>query len=182
MITTANSWNSRPIIPLINSTGINTAASEIVIEIMVNPISLAPSIAAVNRSFPISMWRTMFSSMTIASSTTKATESVSAIKDRLSSVYPSRDMAAKVPMSDMGNARLGIMVAEILRRKRKITNTTSTTVKSSVNFTSFTDSRIDCDRSSRIHILTDGGRSSRNVGSRFLTESTTSTVLVPGCF
>ena len=33
---------------------------------------------------PSSMWRTMFSSMTIASSTTKPTESVSAISDRLS--------------------------------------------------------------------------------------------------
>ncbi len=33
---------------------------------------------------PISMWRTMFSSMTMASSTTKPTDSVSAISDRLS--------------------------------------------------------------------------------------------------
>ena len=34
-------------------------------------------------------------------------------------------MAANVPMIDMGSARLGIMVAETLRRKRKITSTTS---------------------------------------------------------
>ncbi len=35
------------------------------------------------RDLPISMWRTMFSSMTMASSTTKPTESVSAISERL---------------------------------------------------------------------------------------------------
>ena len=35
-------------------------------------------------------------------------------------------------------------VAETLRRKRKITSTTSAMVRSSVNFTSWTESRIDC--------------------------------------
>ncbi len=35
------------------------------------------------RVLPISMWRTMFSSITMASSTTKPTDSVSAISDRL---------------------------------------------------------------------------------------------------
>ena len=39
--------------------------------------------AASRRVSPISMWRTMFSSMTMASSTTKPTESVSAMSDRL---------------------------------------------------------------------------------------------------
>ena len=67
-----------------NSTGMNTAASESVIDTIVKPISLEPSSAASQRLLPISMWRTMFSSMTIASSTTKPTESVSAISERLS--------------------------------------------------------------------------------------------------
>ena len=62
----------------------NTAASDSVIERIVNAISFEPSSAACIRVFPISMCRTMFSSMTIASSTTKPTESVSAISDRLS--------------------------------------------------------------------------------------------------
>ena len=61
-----------------------TAASDSVIETIVKAISLEPSSAACIRGFPISMCRTMFSSMTIASSTTKPTESVSAISDRLS--------------------------------------------------------------------------------------------------
>ena len=40
-----------------------------------------------------------------------------------------------------------MMVAETLRRNRKITSTTRPTVSSRVNFTSFTDSRIDSERS-----------------------------------
>ena len=45
---------------------------------MVKPISRAPLSAASNGRMPPSMWRTMFSSITIASSTTKPTDSVSA--------------------------------------------------------------------------------------------------------
>ena len=71
-------------IPPMNSTGMNTAVSEMVIDRMVNPISRAPSSAACSGRFPISMCRTMFSSITMASSTTNPTESVSAISDRLS--------------------------------------------------------------------------------------------------
>ncbi len=82
---TANSRNSRPMMPLINNSGISTATSEIEIEMTVKPISPAPLIAAGNGFMPISMWRVMFSSTTMASSTTKPTAIVSAISERLSS-------------------------------------------------------------------------------------------------
>ena len=82
--TTPNSRNSRPTMPPMKSRGMNTAISEMVMETMVKPISLAPSSAAVTRSFPISRWRKMFSSMTMASSTTSPTASVKPISDRLS--------------------------------------------------------------------------------------------------
>ena len=84
MIVTANSCISRPTTPPMKSTGMNTAASDSVIDTIVNAISFDPSIAACSRGFPISMCRTMFSSMTMASSTTKPTDSVSAIIERLS--------------------------------------------------------------------------------------------------
>ncbi len=71
--------------PPMNSTGMNTAASDSVMETMVKPISRDPRKAACIGFSPCSMWRTMFSSITIASSTTKPTDSVSAISDRLSS-------------------------------------------------------------------------------------------------
>ncbi len=70
--------------PPMNSTGMNTAASDTVIDRMVKPISREPWRAASIRLSPASMWRTMFSSITIASSTTKPTQSVSAISERLS--------------------------------------------------------------------------------------------------
>ena len=84
-IVTENSRKSRPMIPPMNSSGRNTAESESVIESTVNATSCAPSSAACIASFPISRWRTMFSSTTIASSTTKPTARVSAMSDRLSS-------------------------------------------------------------------------------------------------
>src|SRR5580700_9598867 len=46
----------------------NTAISENVIDTMVKPISRAPLSAASNGRIPPSTWRTMFSSMTMASS------------------------------------------------------------------------------------------------------------------
>ena len=83
---TANSRNSRPMMPPISSSGISTATSEMLIETMVKPISPAPFSAASNGVSPCSIWRVMFSSMTMASSTTNPTEMVKAISDRLSSV------------------------------------------------------------------------------------------------
>ncbi len=89
----------------------------------------------------------MFSSMTMASSTTKPTARVSAISDRLSSEYPNMYITANVPMSDIGSARLGMIVAEMFRRNTKITMITRKSVSISVNFTSPTDSSIEIDRS-----------------------------------
>ena len=54
-IVTANSRNTRPTIPPISSTGMNTAISEKVIEMMVNPISREPFKAASNGRIPFSM-------------------------------------------------------------------------------------------------------------------------------
>ena len=180
-IVAANSWSNRPITPPMKKTGMNTAARDRVMDRMVNPISLDPSSAASIRVLPSSICRTMFSSMTMASSTTKPTDSVRAIKERLSTVYPNRYMAAKVPTIDMGRARLGMIVAETFRRKRKITRMTSMTARSSVNSTSRTDSRMEIERSYRMLRLTDAGIWARKVGSNVRIASTTSTVFVPGC-
>jgi hypothetical protein len=81
---TANSWRRRPTTPPMKNTGMKTAASDSVIERIVKAISFEPRSAASNRGTPASMCREMFSSMTIASSTTKPTESVRAMRDRMS--------------------------------------------------------------------------------------------------
>ncbi len=56
-------------------------------------------------------------------------------------------MTMNVPTIDIGSARLGMTVAETLRRNRKITSTTSAMARSRVNCTSWTESRIETDRS-----------------------------------
>ncbi len=61
-----------------------TATSEMVIEMMVKPIWRAPFSAAWKGESPFSIKRTMFSITTIASSTTKPVETVSAMSERLS--------------------------------------------------------------------------------------------------
>jgi len=124
-----------------------TATSEMVMETMVKPISREPFRAAASAVSPFSICRTIFSSMTMASSTTKPTARVSAIMEMLLTENPSRCMTEKVPTIDIGTAREGMMVAERFLRKRKITMTTSPMVKKRVCLTSSIDSRIRRERS-----------------------------------
>ena len=180
-IVTANSRNTRPTIPPISSTGMNTAISENVIEMMVKPISRAPFRAASYGRMPCSMCRTMFSSMTMASSTTKPTDRVSANSVMLLMEKSSMYIAAKVPSSEIGTASAGMKVADAERRNRKITRMTRPMAISSVSSTSLTDCRIDTDRSMATSIFTDGGICARSIGSLASTPSTTATVLASGC-
>ena len=70
----------------------------------------------------------MFSSITIASSTTKPTAIVRAIRERLSREYPNTHISEQAPSSASGTVMLGMIVAQKLRRKTKITITTSAMV------------------------------------------------------
>ncbi len=67
-----------------NRMGMNTAARESVIDTMVKAISRDPLSAACIALSPRSMCRTMFSSITIASSTTNPIDRINAIIERLS--------------------------------------------------------------------------------------------------
>ena len=91
-------------------------------------------------------------------------------------------ITAKVPIMEKGRARLGMAVAGRLRRKRKITSTTSPRLSSIENRTSLKEFFTASERSTRISISTAGGSCCRKTGMSFLTESATSTVLLPGCF
>src|SRR6266404_9735685 len=99
----------------------------------------------------------MFSSMTIASSTTKTTESVRAIIERLSREYPPKYITANVPTRENGKAKLGIVVADKFRKNRKITMTTRNSDSSIVNLTSSMDLRIVIVRSANVYIVIAGG-------------------------
>ena len=162
---TANSRNTRPTMPPISSTGMNTAISEKVIDTMVKPISREPFSAASNGRMPPSIWRTMFSSMTMASSTTKPTDSVSASSVMLLMEKPKTYIAAQVPTSDTGTASAGMIVAETFRRNRKITMITRQMAIASVSCTSATASRIEIERSNSGCIWIAGGTCARIAGS-----------------
>ena len=77
---TPNSTKNLPTIPPISTIGANTATSEMEMEITVKDTSFAPRIAAWKRGMPSSTWRVMFSSTTMASSTTNPVATVSAIR------------------------------------------------------------------------------------------------------
>ena len=178
--TMANSRNNRPTIPVMNTKGMNTATSEKLSEITVKPICLAPLRAASSGASPFSMNRTMFSIITIASSTTNPVEMVKAINERLSRLKPASFMTPNVPITAKGSATLGITVAHNLRRKTKITITTRPMVRSKVNCTSRTDARIVWVRSVRIDTLTEGGIEASSRGSSALTRSAVSMMFAPG--
>ena len=135
----------------------NTATSEKVIDRMVKAISFEPFKAASNGFIPASMWRVMFSSMTIASSTTKPTDSVIANSEILSIENPNAYMKAQAPISDTGSASAGISVAEADLRKTKMTMTTSAIEISRVICTSSIDWRIDTERSLSTWVSIEGG-------------------------
>ncbi len=166
--------------PPISSTGMNTAISEKVIDTIVKPISREPFSAASNGLMPPSMWRTIFSSMTMASSTTKPTDSVKASNVILLMEKPKAYIAAQVPISEMGTASAGMMVAETFRRNRKITMMTRQMAIASVSCTLATAARMESDRSNSGAICIEGGTCARNCGNFSRTISTTATVLASG--
>src|SRR5579862_7898506 len=83
-------------------------------------------------------------------------------------------------MMDMGRARLGMTVADKLRRNRKMTSTTRMMARNKLNFTSLTDCWMEMDLSYSVVRYMAGGMMARNRGSSWLTALTISMVLVPG--
>src|SRR5205823_3690639 len=176
----ANSRNSRPMTSPMKSSGISTAISDTVRLMMVKPICREPSSAALRRGVPSSTWRETFSIITIASSTTKPVEMVSAISVRLLIEKPARYMTPNVPTSESGTATLGINVAEGLRRKKKITSTTSTTASSSSNSTSAIEARMLTVRSVSGVTVIEAGRLASSRGSSAAMRSTVWMTFAPG--
>jgi hypothetical protein len=93
---------------------------------------------------------------------------------------PARYITAKVPTSDSGTERLGINVADGLRRKTKITATTRTIARPSSNSTSATEARIVVVRSVSTVTSTAAGSDACSAGSSDWMLSTTEITLAPG--
>ena len=132
----------RPTIPLMNSSGMKAANSDSEIDMTVNPICRAPSIVARNGECPFSMLRNMFSIITIASSTTKPTDTASAMSDRLSIEKPTSHINAQVPASDSGTVMPAAIVGVARRRNRNTTSITSAIVPARVSCMSATLARM----------------------------------------
>jgi len=126
------------------------------------------------------MCRTIFSIITIASSTMKPVEMVSAIKDRLLRLNPRRCITPKVPTIETGSAKLGMTVAHNLRKNRNITITTRPMVRRRVNSTSVIEARMGAVRSINTATSTEGGSCRDKTGICRRTESTVSITLAPG--
>ena len=78
----------------------------------------------------------MFSSMTMASSTTRPIASTMASSVSVLIEKPNSSISAKAPISDTGMVTSGMSVARSERRKRKMTSTTSATASPMVVKTS----------------------------------------------
>ncbi len=176
---TANSRNNRPTWPPMKSSGMNTATSDRLIDSTVKPTSRAPSSAACMRPMPASMWRCVFSSTTMASSTTKPVATVSAIRLRLLSEKPRRYITPKVASSDATVATAGTIVARARRKNTPTTNTTSATEIISVTSTSCSDARMEAVRSEATCTVMSCGSCARRSGSSLRTPSTVSMMLAP---
>lgn len=177
---TANSRNSRPTTSPMNSRGISTAISDKVSDTRVKPICLDPRSAAVMAFSPASMRRAMFSTMTMASSTTNPVAMVRAIRVRLLMLKPSNAIRPNVPTRDSGTTTPGIRVARQVRKNTKVTATTRMMASSISTCTWATESRIVRVRSEATCSSTPVGSIARKPGSRAWTRSTTSMTLAPG--
>ena len=102
--------------------------------------SRAAWIAALSGVSPSCTWRSMFSIMTMASSTTSPTESTMASSVSRLIVNPAVCMMNTAPMSEIGIATTGMMSPRTEPRNRKITRTTMSSVSVSVFKTSLMES------------------------------------------
>ncbi|MNN06736.1 hypothetical protein D3C81_1195370 [compost metagenome] len=110
----------------------NTAARTEVMA-MIGPVTSSMARRAACRGgSPFSMWRSTFSTTTIASSTTMPIDSTNPNNDRVLSEKPIRYMTANVPTSDTGTAIRGISEARQLRRNSTTTTTTRRIASSKV--------------------------------------------------
>ena len=124
-----------------NAVGTNTAHSTSAIAMIGPDTSLiALRLASIGDS-PSSMWRSTFSTTTIASSTTMPMERTRPKSDSVLSENPSPSITANVPMSDTGTATSGMIEARQVCRNTITTMTTRRIASKSVSTTDRIDSR-----------------------------------------
>ena len=119
--------------------GAYTAASVMVIAMIGPTSSLAASIAARIGRFPSWRCRSMFSTITIASSTTRPTDSTIASSVNRFTVKPAASIRKTAPTSEIGIATIGISTDRNEPRNRKMTTMTISAASTMVVITSSID-------------------------------------------
>ncbi|MNP12747.1 hypothetical protein D3C76_1049980 [compost metagenome] len=122
----------------------------------------------------------MFSTTTMASSTTKPTATTIATSVRLFRLNPSTYIMAKLATSDTPSTLVTISVADSWRRNSAMTAITSRTAIIKVISTSCSEARMVWVRSLSIDTLTEAGSMASSPGRASITRSTVSTMLAPG--
>ena len=122
-----------------NAVGTNTAHNTSAVATIGPVTSFIARRVASTGSNPFAMFRSTFSTTTIASSTTIPIASTSPNNDRLLIENPSACITAKVPTSDTGTAASGITDARQVCRNTTTTSTTSSTASSNVVITALID-------------------------------------------
>jgi hypothetical protein len=138
----ANSRNSAPVRPPWMPIGTYTAANVMVMAMTGPTSSRAPISAAWYGVRPSRMWRSTFSTTTIASSTTRPTDSTIASSVSRFSVKPNACIKKTPPISETGIATTGTSAERKDPRNRKITTITIRIVSVSVLTTSCIASRM----------------------------------------
>ncbi len=118
--------------PAMNAVGMKTELSTSVMAITGPVISSMALIVASRGGRPLAIQRSMFSTTTMASSTTMPIASTSPKSVRLFKENPRSAMTAKVPMSDTGTSIMGISVARQSCKNMSTTMNTSTKASNSV--------------------------------------------------
>ena len=173
MMVTENSMNTLPVMPLMKTSGMKTAASERVMLKIVKDISRAERNVAVAGDSPKSSMRlTVFSRNTMASSTRNPIAIVSPMSDKLFTENPNAYMNMNVSRIENGSATVGIIVSRILPKNRNITNTTRRKAIMRVSLTSSILSIMRVERSYISDTFTLEGRIVLNSSTSFFISAT----------
>ena len=132
---TAKGRNHSPLTPGMKATGTNTATMLKVVAATARPISAVPFKAAVRRSSPASMWRTMFSRTTMASSISTPMARLKPSRLMKFSVKPHSHTAMKAAITLVGRLKAVMSVLRQEFRKTYTTKIVSTAPKTRASMT-----------------------------------------------
>ena len=136
-----------PMLSVRNMIGVNTATSTAVVAMTANATCRDPRYAATSGDSPSSMRRWMFSSTTMASSTTRPMDSTSASRVMRLTVKPNAARAMKADTRHTGIVTAGMAMVRSDPRNTRITRLTNTVVTAIVRYTELMAARMNTESS-----------------------------------